>query len=560
MTIDGKPDCNLDRTSLIKMFEDSFRNHWNYTALTDYNGPSYKYSEVAEQVAKLHIVLEKVGIQKGDKVALCGKNFSNWGISYLAVLTYGAIPVPILNDFKPDNIHTIVNHSEASLLLVGDIVWSGLNPEKMPEIIGVIIMTDFSCPFSRNELLSSAVNDMDKNFMEKYPNGFTPSCVVYDEETDMDAMAILNYTSGTTSDPKGVMIPYRALLINMKFACKNIPLQHNHTVVSILPMAHMFGLAFQLMFELLLGSSVCYLVKMPSPKVIFEAFGKMKPKVVIAVPLVIEKVIKTKIFPVVNKPLMKIATNVPVLRQIIFKSIKKKIIDAFGGEMSVLIVGGAALNVEVEKFLRKIKFPYTVGYGTTECAPLIAYSDWEDYKQGSCGVFIPGTQVDIFSSDKTREVGEILVKGPNVMLGYYKNPNATRDVIDPEGWYHTGDMGLIDKDGHIYIKGRCKNMILGPSGQNIYPEEIEDHLDNMPYVVESLIVERNHKLVALVLPDRDAAYSEGLKDEDIEKHLEENRKTLNELLPTYSQVSEIEIRKEPFERTPKKSIRRFLYK
>lgn len=558
-TFTKKPGCDLNETSLIKMYQHSFRKYWDYVAMTDYNGGSIKYGELAESIAKLHIVLAKYGIKSEDKVALCGKNCLAWGVSYFAILTYGAVAVPILNDFKPVNIHSIVNHSEAKLLFVGDIVWEGLDPEEMKAIDGVVLMNDFSLPFSRSEKLSKAYNSLEADFKAKYPNGFKPEDVIYKEEKDTNEMAVLNYTSGTTSDPKGVMIPYRAFLLNMKFACTNIPLQPEHTVVSILPMAHMFGLSFQLMFELLLGSSVCYLGRIPSPKILFDAFAKEKPKVVITVPLIIEKVIKQKIFPVVNTPMMKIALNTPIIKGIVGRKIKEKILAAFGGEMAVLIIGGAALNVEVEKTLRKIKFPYTVGYGATECAPLISYSNWEDYKQGSCGAYLPGTEVDIFSSDKTREVGEILVRGPHVMLGYYKNPNATRETIDPEGWYHTGDLGLIDKDGVITIKGRSKNMILGSSGQNIYPEEIEDFLTNMPYVDEVVVVNRKHKLVALVYPLQESIQADGLSQADLVAKMEENRIALNAAMPTYSQVAEIELREEPFEKTPKKSIRRFLY-
>lgn len=555
----GKPDCDLNESSLIKMFQDSFRKHWDNVAMTDYNGGSVRYKDLAESIAKLHIFLRNSGIKVEDKVALCGKNCSAWGVSYFAILTYGAVPVPILNDFKPTNIHSIVNHSEAKLLFVGDTVWEGLDPEEMKDIAGVILMNDFSLPFSRLETLSQAFDSFEADFNDMYPEGFKSKDINYTAEKDTNNIAILNYTSGTTSDPKGVMIPYRALLLNMKFACEHIPLQPEHTVVSILPMAHMFGLSFQLMFELLLGCSVCYLGRIPSPKILFEAFTKERPKIVITVPLIIEKIIKQKIFPVVKRPMMRIALSLPVIKGVVGKKIKQKIIDAFGGEMAVLIVGGAALNFEVEKFLRKIKFPYTVGYGATECAPLISYSDWEDYKQGSCGAYLPGTEVDIFSNDKTREVGEILVKGPHVMLGYFKNPNATREVIDPEGWYHTGDLGVIDKKGVITIKGRSKNMILGSSGQNIYPEEIEDHLISMPYVDEAIVVNRKHKLVALVYPTQDTVQTDGLSMTDLVSKMEENRIALNAILPTYSQVAEIELRKEPFEKTPKKSIRRFLY-
>ena len=553
------PDCDMNATSVIKMYEDSFRRHWSNIALSDFRGERITYGELAKRVARVHILLEGAGVKRGDKVALCGKNCLAWGVSFFGVYTYGAIPVPILNDFKPANIHTLVNHSEAKLLMVGDVVLSGMVFDEMPDIAGIILQNDMSLKASRSESLTKTMETLDELFDKKYPNGFTKDDIRYEAEEDTNALAVLNYTSGTTSDPKGVMIPYRAMLVNLKFACGVLPLTKDETVVSILPMAHMFGLAFQLMFELLLGASVCYLGKMPSPKILFDAFAEEKPTLVITVPLVIEKVIKQKIQPVMEKPMMKVLMAIPGINRIIGGKIRSKIIDAFGGKMDCLIVGGAALNAEVEKILRKIHFPYTVGYGSTECAPLISYIDWEKYKAGSCGVAVPGCPVEVFST-APGEMGELLVKGDNVMLGYYKNPNATRDVIDPEGWFHTGDMGTIDKQGYIYIKGRCKNMILGPSGQNIYPEEIEDMYMNQPMVSEVLIVDRERKLVALVLPDYEAGKAAGLNEQQVLARLEEDRKKINDMLPAYSQVSKLEIRTEPFERTPKRSIRRFLYK
>jgi long-chain acyl-CoA synthetase len=553
------PDCDMNATSVIKMYEDSFRRHWDNEALADFRGERITYAELAKRVARVHIILENAGIKPGDKVALCGKNCLAWGVAFFGVYTYGAIPVPILNDFKPANIHTLVNHSEAKLLMVGDVVLAGMVAAEMPDILGIILLNDMSLQFSRSNELTKAMETLDECFDRKYPKGFTKDDIKYQAEKDTNDLAVLNYTSGTTSDPKGVMVPYRAMLVNLKFACGVLPLTKGETVVSILPMAHMFGLAFQLMFELLLGASICYLGKMPSPKILFDAFAEEKPKLIITVPLVIEKVIKQKIQPVMEKPLMKVLMAIPGVNRLIGGKIRSKIIDAFGGEMDCLIVGGAALNADVEKILRKLKFPYTVGYGSTECAPLISYVDWEKYKAGSCGIAVPGCPVEVFS-DAPGNVGELLVKGDNVMLGYYKNPNATRDVIDPEGWFHTGDMGTIDKQGYIYIKGRCKNMILGPSGQNIYPEEIEDLYMNQQLVSEVLIVERERKLVALVLPDYDAGKAASLNEQQVLAQLEEDRKKINTMLPGYSQVSKLEIRTEPFERTPKRSIRRFLYK
>ena len=377
------PDCDMNAVSLIKMFEDSFRRHWNNKALSDFQGETITYGELAERVARLHVLLEDAGIGKGDKVALCGKNCLAWGVSFFGVLTYGAVPVPILNDFKPANVHMLVNHSEAKLLMAGDVVLAGIVPEEMPDIAGIILMNDMSCAFSRSQVLDNAFANQEKHFSEKYPDGFNADCIEYEAESSPDDLAVLNYTSGTTSDPKGVMVPYRALLINMKFACGVLPLNEEETVVSILPMAHMFGLSFQLMFELLLGSSICYLGKMPTPKILFAAFAEEKPKLIITVPLVIEKVIKQKVQPVMEKPFMKVAMAIPGLKQLIGGKIRNQVLAAFGGNVDSLIVGGAALNADVEKILRKIKFPYTVGYGSTECAPLISYVDWERYKNGA---------------------------------------------------------------------------------------------------------------------------------------------------------------------------------
>lgn len=550
----------MKSASLIKMYEDSLRRHWTHVALSDFRGEKITYGELARRIARTHVLFENAGVVRGDKIALCGKNCLAWGVSFFSVLSYGAVPVPILNDFKPGNIHTIVNHSQAKLLMVGDVVLKGMVPDEMPGIDGMILMNDMSCRFSRSKLLDRAFENLDATFAVRYAGGFTPGDVCYEPEDSPESLAVLNYTSGTTSAPKGVMIPYRALLANMKFACATLPIRAGETVVSMLPMAHMFGLAFQLMFEILLGASVCYLGRTPTPKTLFTAFSEEKPKLIITVPLVIEKVVRQKVQPVLDKPVMKFAMAVPGLRGLVGEKIRKGILDAFGGNVDSVIIGGAALNADVEKVLRKIKFPYTVGYGSTECAPLVSYADWEKYVPGSCGVAITGCKVDVFSDNRTSNVGELLVKGDNVMLGYYKNPNATRDVIDPDGWFHTGDMGLIDADGNIFIKGRCKNMILGPSGQNIYPEEIEDMFGNLPLVVENLVVERDRKLVALILPDYEAGKAMGLTPDGVIGELESERKRLNEQLPAYSQIAKIEIRKEPFERTPKNSIRRFLYK
>ena len=549
----------MNATSVIKMYEDSFRRHWSNIALSDFRGERITYGELAKRVARVHILLEGAGVKRGDKVALCGKNCLAWGVSFFGVYTYGAIPVPILNDFKPANIHTLVNHSEAKLLMVGDVVLSGMVFDEMPDIAGIILQNDMSLKASRSESLTKTMETLDELFDKKYPNGFTKDDIRYEAEEDTNALAVLNYTSGTTSDPKGVMIPCRAMLVNLKFACGVLPLTKDETVVSILPMAHMFGLAFQLMFELLLGASVCYLGKMPSPKILFDAFAEEKPTLVITVPLVIEKVIKQKIQPVMEKPMMKVLMAIPGINRIIGGKIRSKIIDAFGGKMDCLIVGGAALNAEVEKILRKIHFPYTVGYGATECGPIIAYDDKNTFAQGSCGKPAPNMEVKILSPDPEHVPGEIICRGPNVMLGYYKNEKLTEETIDKDGWMYTGDLGIMDKEGNIFIKGRSKSMILGPSGQNIYPEEIEDHLNNMTLVNESVVISENDKLVALVYPDFDEAMKTGMTEEQIAAVMEQNRQELNDILPAYEKISQIRIYHEEFEKTPKKSIKRFLY-
>lgn len=556
----GKPDINLGCTSVIKMYEDSFRRHWNLTAMIDYEGLSLTYGEVAERIARYHIIFENCGVRRGDKISVCGRNCSDWAVAFLAIFTYGAVPVPILNDFKSDNIHMIVNHSESVLLIAGGQVWEKLTADEMPELAGVIVFDDCRLTLSRNDALSSAFDIMSSEYVKKFPGGLKPDGVIYEAERDENDLAILNYTSGTTSDPKGVMIPYRAVMLNMQFACRNIPLQHDHRVVAILPLAHMFGLSFQMMYELLLGCGVCFLDRTPTPAVLFKAFAEIKPKMILTVPLIIEKIVRQEIVPVLGTPIMKMAMCIPGVCGMIGNKIRNKIVNVLGGEMDILVIGGAALSPDVEKILRKIRFHYTVGYGTTECAPLIAYSAWYEYKQGSSGKILPGTKCDIFSTDSHNETGEILIKGPNVMLGYYKNPTATRETIDPAGWYHTGDIGTIDSEGNITIKGRSKNMIPGPSGQNIYPEEIEDILGRLPYVEECLVVGRDDGLVALVVPDYKTASENDMTSLQLVEKMEENRKTLNSLLPMYSQVTQIELRSEPFEHTPKKSIRRFLYK
>ena len=544
--------------SFLAYIEESIKNNWDLDALTDYKGATLQYKDVARKIEKLHIMFEASGVQKGDKIALCGRNSSHWGVSFLAVLTYGAVVVPILHEFKADNVHNIVNHSEAKLLMVGDVVWENLNEACMPLLEGVILMNDFSLLVSRTRELNYAREHLNEMFGKKFPKNFRKEHVEYHKDSP-DELAVINYTSGTTSYSKGVMLPYRSLWSNTHFAYEVLDLKPGDRLVSMLPMAHMYGLAFEFLYEFSKGCHIYFLTRMPSPKIIFQAFADIKPNLVVAVPLIIEKIIKKSILPKLETPTMKILMKLPVISDKIKTSIREKMIQAFGGNFVEVIVGGAAFNQEIEQFLKMIEFPYTVGYGMTECGPIICYEGWEKFKLGSCGKAAPRMEVKIVSEDPENIPGEILCKGPNVMLGYYKNEEATEQVLDADGWLHTGDLGLIDAEGNVTIKGRSKNMLLGPSGQNIYPEEIEDKLNAMPYVSESLVVQQNDKLVGLVYPDFDEAFANGLKNSDLDQVMEENRVALNAMLPAYSQISKMKIYPEEFEKTPKKSIKRFLY-
>lgn len=545
--------------SFISFIEQSIKDNWDLDALTDYNGATLQYKDVARKIEKIHIIFEQSGIKEGDKIAICGRNSSHWGVTFLATLTYGAIAVPILHEFKPDNVHNIVNHSESRLLFVGDMVWEGLNENAMPNIEGVVLMNDYSVLVSRSEKLDFARNHLNELFGKKFPKNFRREHVEYKKD-EPETLAVINYTSGTTSYSKGVMIPYRALWSNTQFAFDVLQLKPGNKLVSMLPMAHMYGLSFEFIYEFCVGCHIYFLTRMPSPKIIFQAFAEIKPNLVVAVPLIIEKIIKKNILPKLQTPTMKILLKVPIINDKIKAAVREQMIHAFGGEFYEVIVGGAAFNQEIEQFLRSIEFPYTVGYGMTECAPIICYEDWKDFKPGSCGKAVKRMEVKVLSPDPKNIVGEIVCKGPNVMLGYYKNPEATAEVIDKDGWMHTGDLGVIDEEGNVTIKGRSKNMLLGSSGQNIYPEEIEDKLNNMPYVAESIVIQQHDgRLAALIYPDFDDAYAHGMKDEDIESAMETNRVALNSELPSYSQISRVRIYPEEFEKTPKKSIKRFLY-
>ena len=545
--------------NFLSYIENSIKENWDRPALTDYKGVNCNYKDVARKIEKLHILFEQAGIQKGDKIALCGRNSTNWGIAFMATLTYKAVAVPILNEFTPENVQHIVNHSDARLLFVGSVVWESLQKLDLPALDGVICMEDYSLHLSRSPRLTEARERLNELFGKKFPNRFLPEDVCYEKDT-LDELALINYTSGTTSSSKGVMLPYRSLWSNLTFALGvfgKLPGEH---VISMLPMAHMYGLAFEFIYEFASGAHVFFLTRTPSPQIIAEAFRTIKPSLIISVPLIIEKIIKKKVFPTLKKPGVRLMLSLPLVSTKIKQTIRQKVIEAFGGNFKEVIIGGAALNKEVEDFLHSIRFPYTVGYGMTECGPILAYDGWETFKQGSCGKTAPRMRLRIDSSDPERVVGEILAKGDNVMTGYYKNEEATQAAFTPDGWLRTGDLGLIDKDGYLYIKGRSKNMILGPNGQNIYPEDIEDQLNNLPFVAESIVVERDNKLVALIYPDFEAAKAAHADTEEaLRETMENNRTEINKLLPAYSQIARVEIYREEFKKTPKRSIKRYLY-
>ncbi len=546
--------------SFIALIERAIKENWDLDALTDYKGATLQYKDVARKIEKLHIIFEESGVQKGDRIAICGRNSAQWGAAFLATLTYGAVVVPVLHEFKAENIHYIVNHSDAKLLLVGDMVWPELDEKEMPSLEGIIMLNDYTLLVSRTEKLTYAREHLNEMFGKKYPKNFRVEHIKYEYDSP-EELAMINYTSGTTSLSKGVMIPYRALWSNVQFAYEVLSLNKGDKLVSMLPMAHMYGLAFEFIYEFCVGCHIYYLTRVPSPKIIFDAFAEVKPNIIVAVPLIIEKIIKKNVLPRLQTPAMQILLKVPIINDKIKATVRENMIQAFGGNFYEVIVGGAAFNQDVENFLKMINFPYTVGYGMTECAPIICYEDWKKFVPGSCGKAAPRMEVKIDSPDPHNIVGEILCKGMNVMLGYYKNEDATREVLDSDGWLHTGDLGIIDEEGNVFIKGRSKNMLLGPSGQNIYPEEIEEKLNNLPFVTESIVIRKDDKLVGLVFPDFEEAATQGYtSEEDIQRIMEENRVTLNTQIPGYCQVSRIKIFKEEFEKTPKKSIKRFLYK
>ena len=548
----------MKKSSLNGRFEESLRKNWDRPALSDYHGKTMTYGEVAEMIARIHIYFESCGIQKGDKIALCSKNQANWTVAYLAILTYGAVVVPLLHEFKPGAIHHLVNHSDAKLLFVGNVIWENLNAAEMPDLEAIITLTEFEVAYARKEEYASFRNTVGDLFKERYPE-FGPKDLNYYEE-----LALISYTSGSTGFSKGVMLPYRSMVYNLDFAYTAEPHMNNQSrIVSMLPTAHMFGMQFEFIYEFCVGAHIFFLTRLPSPKVILEAMKEIKPNLVVSVPLILEKIYKNMLVPFISKNYIKMFLSLPMIDQIILNTIRQRLIDAFGGQFEEVIVGGAPLNREVEAFLRRIKFPLTVGYGMTECGPIISYTHWNKCRLYACGKATQKVDVKIDSPDPENIPGEILVKGDNVFLGYYKNPEATKAVLDRHHWLHTGDMGVIDKDGYLYIRGRCKTMILGPSGQNIYPEEIEGSINNLAYVGESLVVEGEEpgRLTALIYPDFDAIEQDGLPadNESLTAMFLEEMKVTNLELPTYCKVTEVKIFPEEFEKTPKRSIKRYLY-
>lgn len=545
--------------SLISLIENSIRKNWEHIALTDFQGVSYQYRDVARKIEKLHILFENAGVAPGDKIAICGKNSSQWAVAFLATVTYGAVAVPILHEFKADNIHHLVTHSDAKLFFVDPHIWENLTPDSLPNIEGAIQLSDFSLLVSRSDKLTETRRNLNLLFGERYPERFTPDDVDYREPASDRELCLINYTSGSTGFSKGVMLSYRNLWSNVFFARENINyLKPDEGMVCMLPLAHMYGLAIELLFPFTLGCHVYFLTRTPSPHVIMEAFATVKPKLIITVPLIIEKIIKTKVFPLLQKPMMKFLLHMPFVDDKLLSKIKEKLEATFGGQLQMLVIGGAGLNADVEEFLRRIKFPFTVGYGMTECAPLIAYASWDIQRPASCGKIVDRMEARIDSPDPANIPGLLWVRGDNVMQGYYKNPEATESTFN-DGWMNTGDICQMDSDGFLYIRGRDKSMILGPSGQNIYPEEIEVKVNNLPLVAESLVIESGGKLIALIYPDFDNMAKEGVSAAEIQGIMENAIKELNRELPAYSQISGVKIMNEEFEKTPKRSIKRFLY-
>ena len=549
----------MEFTSVNKLFQEAFKKNWDRPAISNYQGMTLHYRDVARRIEKLHIMFEECGLQVGDKVALCSRNQANWAVAFLAAMTYGAVPVPLLHEFKSANIHHLVNHSEAKILFVDEVIWEGLSESEMPDLQAIIQVNTFKLLYAGDTKIREAREHLNELFGRKYPNVFTPDALNYYEDS-AEELALINYTSGTSGFSKGVMIPFRAVFSNIQFAREVLPgLDNTKNVVSMLPSAHMYGLMFELLYELSVGAHVHFLSRVPSPKIIMQALAEVKPYVIVAVPLIVEKIYKNKLKPLLEKEGIKVLMKLPVLNQILLDKIKTELVTAFGGEFYSVIIGGAAFNKEVESFFKKMNFPFTVGYGMTECAPIITYDDWQLEKLNSCGKAVVNMEVRIASADPQNIPGEIQVKGANVFLGYYKNEEATQEVLTEDGWFRTGDMGVIDAEGSLFIKGRTKCMILGPSGQNIYPEEVETVVNSQPYVVDSLVIEDNGGLTALIYPDFAQGARDGMKQEAFVKYLESTLPELNKELPNYAKLKKIEVMSEDFERTPKKSIKRYLY-
>jgi long-chain acyl-CoA synthetase len=545
--------------SVNKIYQEAFKKNWDRPAISNYQGVTLHYRDVAERIEKMHIMFSECGLQKGDKVAICSRNQANWAVSFFSAMTYGAVPVPLLHEFKSSNIHHLVNHSEAKILFVDDVIWEGLTESEMPGLHAIIQVNNFRLLYASDNRIVEAREHLNELFGKKYPEAFMPENLDYYEDS-ADELAVINYTSGTSGFSKGVMIPYRAIFSNLQFAQEVIPgLDNTKSVVSMLPSAHMYGLMFEVMYELSAGAHVHFLSRVPSPKIIMQALAEVKPYIIIAVPLVIEKIYKSKVKPVLEKSGIKFMMKLPGLDQVVMNKIRAELVNAFGGEFYEVIIGGAAFNKEVEAFFKKMGFPFTVGYGMTECAPIITYDDWQKSKLYSCGKAAPNMEIKIDSSDPENVPGEVLVKGANVFLGYYKNDEATSAVLGGDGWFRTGDMGVIDSDGALFLKGRSKCMILGPSGQNIYPEEIETVINTRPYVIDSLVIEDDGGLTALIYPDFPQGEADGMPQEVFSKFMTDSLPELNKELPNYARIKKIEIMPEDFERTPKKSIKRYLY-
>lgn len=549
----------MEFTSVNKIFEDSFRKNWDRPAISNYQGVTLKFGDVARRMAKLHIMFDECGLQKGDKVAICSRNQANWAVVFLATTTYGAVPVPLLHEFKSSNIHHLTNHSEAKILFVDEVIWEGLSESEMPDLHAIIQVNNFKILYAVEDSIYTAKEHLNELFGRKYPEAFEAKDIDYYEDS-ADELAVINYTSGTSGFSKGVMIPYRAIFSNIMFGRKVLPqLNHTSRVVSMLPCAHMYGLMFEVLYELSVGCHVHFLSRLPSPKIIMQALAEVRPSIVIAVPLVIEKIYKSKVKPVLEKEGIRFLMKVPGLNQVVLNKVRAELVNAFGAEFYEVIIGGAAFNREVETFFKKMNFPFTVGYGMTECAPIITYDDWKEEKLYSCGKAAPNMEIRIESKDPANIPGEIQVRGANVFLGYYRNEEATAEAFTEDGWFRTGDMGVIDGDGSLFIKGRSKCMILGPSGQNIYPEEVETVINSQPYVVDSLVVEDNGGLTALIYPDFAQGAKDGMDQDAFVKYIEGTLPELNRELPNYAKLKKIEVMSEDFERTPKKSIKRYLY-